>query len=410
MIQDASKTQWLRSHAKINGGLSPSTEGIFKSTLKRKAGAKCAARHMQAVPRHGAGGAIMRMLQAWMRGWAVFSVLALWVAAVKGQPADYGYNFATVGALGNAAYQGPDPINSGVVGRGSVNYEYRIAKTEVSTGQWLEFLNAIGGVDATPNQFITPFRGFWGAVPSRGQGSQYILNSGFDHAADLPVFGISWREAAMYCNWLHNDKANGTTALLTGAYDVSTWGNLPNRDFTDEGGHMPGAKYWLPTRDEQLKAVYYDPNRYGNNQGGWWQSPNKSDSPGVSGPPGIGTTSAGYSLPEDPIAHFLVPLGAYADQTSPWGLFDTSGGGEEWNEDVLPGQTEIGFFRTSRGLLGSSAADGPELIRDHVYWYGGQFPSQGTGLSSFRIASSVPGPSALVLACVSVLVHPRKRR
>lgn len=213
----------------------------------------------------------------------------------------------------------------------------------------------------------------------------------------------------MYCNWLHNDKANATTALLTGAYDVSTWGDLPNREFTDASTHLPGAKYWLPTLDEQLKAFYYDPDRYGLNQPGWWQSPNRSDSPGVGGSPGVGTTSAGYQEPNNPGAAFYIPLGAYTDQTSPWGLFDTSGGGEEWNEQVRPGPTEIGFFRISRGLLGSSAGDGPELIRDHIYWLGGEFPSLSTGRSSFRIASSIPSPSATALIIVAMVSITRKR-
>jgi len=41
-----------------------------------------------------------------------------------------------------------------------------------------------------------------------------------------PVGDISWRVAAMYCNWLHNDKRNDRAAFLNGAYDVSTFGYL----------------------------------------------------------------------------------------------------------------------------------------------------------------------------------------
>ena len=325
------------------------------------------------------------------------------------QPNDYGYQFATVTASGNAPYNGPDPYNSGVVGRGTVSYDYRIAKTEISTGQWMEFLNAVGGVDALPNQFFTPFRGVWGALAA---GNQYVLDPGLPEAADNPVFGITWREAAMYCNWLDNDKANSTTALLTGAYDVSTWGTLPNREFTDASTHLPGAKYWLPTWDEQLKAFYYDPDRYGPGQGGWWQSTNRSDSPGVSGLPGMGTTSAGYVDPNFPGSALYIPLGAYADQTSPWGLFDTSGGGSEWNEEIYPGQTEVGYFRSARGWIGASAGGGDAaLFPEHIYSHGGEDPGGTTGLTSFRIASLVPAPSSLsVLAFLCVLSSCRRYR
>lgn len=52
-----------------------------------------------------------------------------------------GIQFVTVGAPGNPAYAGPDPGHN-VGGRGSVGYEYRIGLTEVTTGQWMEFMNA----------------------------------------------------------------------------------------------------------------------------------------------------------------------------------------------------------------------------------------------------------------------------
>ncbi|MBS0195478.1 MAG: hypothetical protein JSR77_01845 [Planctomycetes bacterium] len=45
-----------------------------------------------------------------------------------------GIEFVTVGAPGNPAYAGPDN-NNAVTGRGSVGYEYRIGKTEVTTAQ-----------------------------------------------------------------------------------------------------------------------------------------------------------------------------------------------------------------------------------------------------------------------------------
>ncbi|MCA9274260.1 MAG: hypothetical protein KDA31_14590, partial [Phycisphaerales bacterium] len=71
----------------------------------------------------------------------VLSVCAF-PATAQPAPPDYGFNFITIGDVGNAAYDGPD--QRGVVtGRGSVDYEYRIARTEVTTGQFVEFLNGV---------------------------------------------------------------------------------------------------------------------------------------------------------------------------------------------------------------------------------------------------------------------------
>ncbi|MBL9002355.1 MAG: hypothetical protein JNK25_14585, partial [Phycisphaerae bacterium] len=57
------------------------------------------------------------------------------------QPDPSGIDFVTVGAPGNPAYSGPD-VNQTVTGRGSVPYEYRLGRTEVTTAQWMEFYEA----------------------------------------------------------------------------------------------------------------------------------------------------------------------------------------------------------------------------------------------------------------------------
>lgn len=59
---------------------------------------------------------------------------------------DYGHDFVTVGAPGNAAatpagllfYTPGDPLPQ------SVNYEFRITRTEVLTSQWFEFVQRTG--------------------------------------------------------------------------------------------------------------------------------------------------------------------------------------------------------------------------------------------------------------------------
>ncbi|MBL9002240.1 MAG: hypothetical protein JNK25_13995, partial [Phycisphaerae bacterium] len=73
------------------------------------------------------------------------------------QPDPSGIDFVTIGAPGNPAYSGPD-VNNTVTGRGSVPYEYRLGRTEVTTAQWMEFYNAFYG--RVPHVFL-PVR--WGA-------------------------------------------------------------------------------------------------------------------------------------------------------------------------------------------------------------------------------------------------------
>ncbi|MEL7483031.1 MAG: hypothetical protein AAFN41_01635 [Planctomycetota bacterium] len=54
-------------------------------------------------------------------------------AAAQQPPPDYGHNFITIGDVGNVGYTGLDPFNV-FTGRGTVDYEYRISRTEVTSG------------------------------------------------------------------------------------------------------------------------------------------------------------------------------------------------------------------------------------------------------------------------------------
>ena len=67
-------------------------------------------------------------------------------APCHAQPSGDGYDWVTVRDAGNAPYDRVDrsPFQR-VTGRGSVNYEYRMGRTEVTTAQWVEFLNALYG-------------------------------------------------------------------------------------------------------------------------------------------------------------------------------------------------------------------------------------------------------------------------
>jgi len=330
-------------------------------------------------------------------------------AALAQTPPDYGFSFATVGAVNNPAFTDTIyPFGSPVVGRGSVSYEYRISKSEISTAQWVEFLNTFASA-AKPHPFWNvdgPV--FWGAqqdtpIPFR----HYALVPWYPNAGQLPVGGITWHMAALYCNWLNNGKSSDPNSLITGAYDTRTWGYTggPRNPFTDDPHHLSTATFWIPTLDESLKAMHYDKDRYGPGQGGWWRSMNKSDAPGTSGLPGVGTTSAGVTDPSDPFFAWHIPLGSYPQSQSPWGLLDTSGGTEEWTEETV-GVPDL-FARLT---IGSFAGNTGFRLSDDIESLGGGGPDNAFSTTGFRIASIVPAPATSVVLVGVAFLSRRRRR
>jgi len=333
-----------------------------------------------------------------------------------------GIDFVRVGAVGNAAWAGDGTVGDRAVGRGSVGYEYSIGKFEVTTAQWAGFFNAAfdrPAGDALPHVVPPTYWGAAGTTPinnTNPNARRWTVPAGNEMT---PVGNISWRMAAMYCNWLHNDKATNREAFLNGAYDASTFTYTPAGYFRDQQTRSPGARYWIPSWDEWLKAAHYDPNKANpdGSTGGWWKYSNGSNTPYVYGPQGVlvnglmTTSNATWDSSEFPgFSPFAVPLGAYANVTSPFGLYDVSGATAEWTEEVLyslPGDQ----FPHDRTYDGTWWYDGfPNSDRIAISG-GSAFPSLSTFDLGFRIASSVPSPSAFFLG-VTVLgcTFTRRRR
>jgi len=313
--------------------------------------------------------------------------------------ADDGFQWATIGAVGNQAYQGPGVSTHG---RGRVDYEYKISKLEITTAQWLEFTNTFS-TQTDEYKFTNFGPTFWGATFDTrytGPGVKYKLRND-PNAAMRPVAGISWRDAARYCNWLHNGKSSNLNSLITGAYDTTTFGYSSGPVFTDALTHLAGAKYWIPTLDEWMKAAYYDPHRYGNDVGGWWSQANMSDAPGISGVPGVGTTSADLELPD--FGEWGIPLGAYPQSVSPWGLLDTSGGAQEWTEGAATSQNP-----TDRVVRGSYA--GGSTGYDSIAFSYSSPPDGFFATEGLRICSAVPTPSVSSLGFAFVCTCASRRR
>jgi len=186
-------------------------------------------------------------------------------SAARAQIDPSGIDFVTVGSPGNAPWQGDGTVGDHSVGRGSVDYQYKIGRLEVTTAQWCDFMNSV--FDRPAGDTI-PFVGSpeqWGAVattPINPGGRRWTVPAGREM---IPVGGVDWRTCAIFCNWECNDRSGQRTAFLNGAYDVSTFGDA-TIGFTDQRAHNPGARYYIPTFNEVLKAFYYDPNRFGQGQ------------------------------------------------------------------------------------------------------------------------------------------------
>jgi hypothetical protein len=295
--------------------------------------------------------------------------------------------FVTVGAPGNrATLPHETPWNPGL-NRGSVSYEFRITQTEVLVHQWYDFVIA--------------YRPFWTGAPNDSRLTSYILRTadgqGYGYPAfmtNFPVF-TTWEMAARYCNWLHNDKISEAWAFESGAYDTSTFTRNLDGSFNHIFERSPSAKYWIPNLEEALKSIFYDPDRHGPGQEGYWLYANKTDTPPIEASPDSGgTTNAGLGWD-------WLSAGQYPDQASPWGLLDTSGGEQEWTSTSLG----AGYLLTT----GSSAFAGLSDVYDRLDWVGLSLTPDTLG-RGFRVAGIVPAPSAAALVGMWLLVRARRSR
>ena len=322
---------------------------------------------------------------------------------LAGPVPDYDFDWATIGAVGNPGLD--ESIDPFTLGRGSVDYRYRISKLEITTGQWMEYVNTFSTQGDAYADFGRPLN--WGAQVDPtydGPGRRWRLRD-VPNAGRLPVTSLTWRQAARYTNWLHNNKLSSFDALVTGAYDTTTWGWNKVDGYTDDERRLPGAKYWIPTLDEWMKAAHYDPNKNGEGEGGWWLHPNGTDDVLTPGLPGEGGQTSGGLNTVNPDGEWEIPLGASEDVTSPWGLYDISGGADEWVE------TYIDEEQRARVFMGSWAGFHAWFTFDQAWAMGGAMTPESSNFStSFRIASAIPGPGSMVVILVVCSLHGTRRK
>lgn len=337
------------------------------------------------------------VLWAWVPGCGV--ALAALPPAPQGVQVttEYGTEFVTIGDPGNAPHVAFVPDARSV---GSVGYTYRIARTETTSAQWAEFLTAYYPY-LTDSVFSPGTTGNWVNLPNAA--GVFTVPQEY---AQFPS-SSSWYLAARYCNWLHNDKRTDRAAFETGAYDVSTVPiNQSDVPILEQATRSPGARFWIPSQDEWIKAAYYDPNRFGAGLGGYWNFLNASDAPPVPGLPGEPGATSNVGPPELGFIERMAPIASYPDARSAWGLFDTSGNEKEWLETLsFPGLSRF------RLVGGSRAGEQIGFLTDELWWSASNLtelpPSIALGL---RLASAIPTSStACVMGVFAIVLFRRKR-
>jgi len=341
-----------------------------------------------------------------LRPFGVGMITAVFVSCSAASPSDALFDWATIGDVGNHGYD-RQTINNALVGRGAVDYEYRVARNEVSTGQYLAFLNTFSTQSDALAQRLRP-PSHWGAERDRsygGPGVRYTLRIDVPDADRLPLIGLNWRGAAYYINWMNNDLSSDSLAIENGAYDASTFTDNPQGGFNDQDARNPGARYFLPTWDEAIKASHWDPDKFGPGDGGWWIYNDGSDTEPIGGPPGEGETSARWidnmfgSRPAQD-----TPLGSYPGTTTPWGLLDASGGGGEWTETWIDVGVDvnIGRYWTGHpaGILGNV---------DDATFSGSDWPIN-ESYTTLRIAATVPAPVSLAGPLIALVFTSSRRK
>ncbi|VAX36183.1 hypothetical protein MNBD_PLANCTO03-121 [hydrothermal vent metagenome] len=306
-----------------------------------------------------------------------------------------------IGDPGNQPWEDDRYPNHKFIGRGQVDHRYRMTETELTTSQWIGFVRAYG--PHAENPFDLGLLGSYITGSSQNGELHYEIMDGLEnHATE-----VSWRMAARFANWMHNGQASEAWAFENGAYDTSTFTSNDNPPpfYNDQDARNPDARYWIPSLDEWMKAVYYDPNKNGTGQGGWWEQPNGSDTVLIADyPENGGETNAGLAAHTghwDP--RFTV--GMYPEVLTPWGLLDASGGVREWTEEWTDNHR-------GRYVKGSSKDDWFDYDRlDWVASNDYRLPDGYMNLG-IRVASTVPAPSSglTVVVVFAASCTPRRRR
>ncbi|MFO0901154.1 MAG: pentapeptide repeat-containing protein [Pirellulales bacterium] len=282
-----------------------------------------------------------------------------------------------VGNPGNV----PDPADGdfdtpGTQHFGSVDYDYRIGKYEVTNAQYAAFLNAKAKSD--PLGLYYPFMGSIqsnGGITQNGTDGSYVYAT-IPGRENMPVNWVSWHDAIRFANWLNNGQGDGDTE--SGAYTIRA-GIYSDRN--------PGATWFVPNEDEWYKAAYYNPDT-----SSYFVFPTSSNTPPTAEAPAGGSNSANYNFAQG-FPGDLTSVGAYTGATSPYGAFDMGGNVQEWIQETQ-------FTGAWPHWRGGSFMDGSGGLQSSSRVY--MLPSNQISIAGFRVAT-IPEPSTLALAGIGLV-------
>ncbi len=117
-----------------------------------------------------------------------------------------------VGNPGNA----PDPATGNL--SGSVSYKFNIDAYDVTLGQYATFLNAVAKTDTFGlySSFMSTNYSPMEGISRTGSPGSYVysVTGSNPSAVNIPVFDVTWGDAARFCNWLQNGQMNGSEERL----------------------------------------------------------------------------------------------------------------------------------------------------------------------------------------------------
>ncbi|QDT73396.1 formylglycine-generating enzyme family protein [Lacipirellula limnantheis] len=281
----------------------------------------------------------------------------------------FSIEFVPIGNLNNPddATGSPNPV-------GKVEYAYRMGKYEISR-EMIAKANAEGGLGITMDSIS-------------------FVNGG--PRDDMPASGVTWFEAAIFVNWLNDQKGaspaykfNGSTFELWQSGDP---GYNPNNLFRNSQAH-----YFLPSVDEWYKAAYFDPSG-----GVYYDYPTGSNSAPATVANG---TASGTAVYRQDFAQGPADI-TLAGGLSPYGTMGQGGNVEEWEEtefDLVNNTSSSGH-----GVRGGNWDGVSDLLLSLRRGGSSDLSSEFVFLG-FRVAS-IPEPSAGLLQVFGMVGLMQRRR
>lgn len=253
---------------------------------------------------------------------------------------------AYVGDVGNVAHQ--------PTGYGSVNYGYYITRYEVTFGDYATFLNAVA-TQTDPYGLYNPTGFIVEGIERSGDTGAYTYaaKAGLE---DVPVYGVTFWNAARFANWL------STGGTETGVYLLNGNPTPNNASITRDATAWAAGGIALASEDEWFKAAFYDPT-LNNDEGGYWKYPFKSN-----------TINAGDAV-FDNITNGPRSNAVYSDKTSHYGTFHQAGNLDELSDTI--------------GTVNASQPGDGRLLK------GGSWATPNVPEQIYRLEASFRGPATL---------------